>query len=443
MKNKIVKALVLASIVSMTATGAAGLTFAEDTTGKTTENSVDTSTTAKSIDQKGAAITEAQKDVDKTKKAFDKAFVYFEAQDKAVDAYVDLRAQEEHTRLDYQALLKSYFTDGNILQVDQADWTEEKIKASLKDEDKATEVIALNELGLAWFKLTPAEGEWVSVDAPEASKAKLVLQGAPTAEGTYNSNKVLFDSEKTKVFKDYPTIADKLTKAYNDEEAARKVFEEAMADVAASKPDDVETAKTDLQQATADYKAALAALDAVKKAYDEATVDTVPIYRLYHPGTGEHLYTDSTNERDTLVKGGIWQDEKVAMLAANKEDEDAIPVYRLCYPLTGDHHYTTDKNEVTTLIKTQGWVDEHEAFYVKESGEGVSVWRLYNSGLKLGAHHFTTGKNEYNTLKNFGWRQEGVAFGALAADYVDTSAIKTKDERIDTAEAMVSNNQTP
>ena len=41
------------------------------------------------------------------------------------------------------------------------------------------------------------------------------------------------------------------------------------------------------------------------------TSNEVEIYRVYNPNSGEHLYTKSATERDTLVKAG-WKDEGVA-----------------------------------------------------------------------------------------------------------------------------------
>jgi predicted small lipoprotein YifL len=71
MKNKIVKALVLASIVSMTATGAAGLTFADENvaTGDTATSSTDTAT-KKTVDDLEADLTKAQKTADKKNEDF-------------------------------------------------------------------------------------------------------------------------------------------------------------------------------------------------------------------------------------------------------------------------------------------------------------------------------------------------------------------------------------
>lgn len=70
-----------------------------------------------------------------------------------------------------------------------------------------------------------------------------------------------------------------------------------------------------------------------------------------------------------------------------------IPVYRLYCPINGEHLYTTDYNETKVLYK-MGWGYEGVAWYAYE--KGVPVYRLYNSGLKN--HLYTVDLNEANTL---------------------------------------------
>jgi len=101
MKNKIVKALVLASIVSMTATGAAGLTFADDdvVTGDTTSTSTEATTTTKTVDQLAEALTEAQEDAATKEAAFTKAYEDNEAAKAAVEAldgYADALKKQDN-----------------------------------------------------------------------------------------------------------------------------------------------------------------------------------------------------------------------------------------------------------------------------------------------------------------------------------------------------------
>lgn len=82
-------------------------------------------------------------------------------------------------------------------------------------------------------------------------------------------------------------------------------------------------------------------------------VTEVPLYRLYNPNTGEHLYTVSTNERDVLSRIG-WIYEGQAWISPSLSN---LPVFRLYNPNNGDHHYTISENEYSVL-GTIGWVRE-------------------------------------------------------------------------------------
>ncbi len=66
------------------------------------------------------------------------------------------------------------------------------------------------------------------------------------------------------------------------------------------------------------------------------------MYRVYNPGSREHFYTASAEEKNYLTSIG-WIDEGIGWYAPTKSDK---PVYRLYHPVVGDHHYTMDKHEV-------------------------------------------------------------------------------------------------
>ena len=217
------------------------------------------------------------------------------------------------------------------------------------------------------------------------------------------------------------------------------------------------------------------------------------VHRLYNPNTGQHLFTTSTNEADTLSRSG-WRYEGIAWVRpqeataaepaepdpmeptepsgstepvdpavpapadgsgpeaagadrqpADRNGQDALGrpassdepatgdgaeqlagasdeaaprdmVYRLYNPGSGDHLYTTDANEHAVLA-TAGWEQEGEAFE-SDPAKGMPVYRLYNPNLLVGSHHFTTDANEYRTLCSGDWKDEGIAwYGAtLNAD---------------------------
>ena len=149
--------------------------------------------------------------------------------------------------------------------------------------------------------------------------------------------------------------------------------------------------------------AAIFALTALG-AQTAVAADTLSMFRLYNPNSGEHLYTLDNNEYSIL--GGIgWDQEGYAWhVPASGTD-----VYRLYNPNSGDHHYTADRNEYDTLAGI-GWTQEDVAFKSASAEGGIPVYRLFNPNVTIGTHHYTTNQNEYNTLGGIGWQQEGIAF---------------------------------
>ena len=135
-------------------------------------------------------------------------------------------------------------------------------------------------------------------------------------------------------------------------------------------------------------------------------VNGVPMYRLYNKYTGEHFYTSSVKERDSLVGIG-WRYERVGWVAPFS----GKPVYRLNNPYApgGDHHYTMSVKERDALVKA-GWVDEHVGWY---SGGKVKVLREYNRYARTGTHNYTTDPKEDAALVKAGWRAEGTGWYAL------------------------------
>lgn len=124
------------------------------------------------------------------------------------------------------------------------------------------------------------------------------------------------------------------------------------------------------------------------------------VYRLYNPSTGDHLFTQSHDEAETVAGSG-WTYEGVAWYVG-----DGDPVERLYNSYSALHMLTASVEEHNDLVSA-GWRCEGEAF---KSGSGADVYRLYDKG--NGAHHFTTSTTERDELVNAGWTDEGVAFKA-------------------------------
>ena len=134
----------------------------------------------------------------------------------------------------------------------------------------------------------------------------------------------------------------------------------------------------------------------------------VTMYRLYNQWTGEHFYTASKVERDTLSSGG-WTYEGVGWIAPSTGDV----VWRLYNPFVegGDHHYTMSESEYEAL-EVLGWKQEGLGWY---SGGDVEVYRQYNPYATTGTHNYTTDKAENDALVALGWNEEGIGWMALAA----------------------------
>ena len=140
-------------------------------------------------------------------------------------------------------------------------------------------------------------------------------------------------------------------------------------------------------------------------------VETVIMYRIYNPNSGEHFYTANEEERDNIVEAG-WNYEGIGWIAPIISD---TPVYRLYNANVGDHLYTTSIRERDNLIKA-GWRDEGIGWYSVET-EQVPLYRLYNpNALQAGAHHYTADAAERDYLISLGWRDEKIGWYGLGED---------------------------
>ena len=147
--------------------------------------------------------------------------------------------------------------------------------------------------------------------------------------------------------------------------------------------------------------------------FAEEAIEGGTVYRLYNPNSGEHFYTLSVFERDSVVKAG-WTDEGVAYDASVKaSDSDAVPVYRVYNPNApadnSSHHYTCNAAEAQNLVSL-GWRFEGVGFYVfpADRKNGMTVYREYNKN--NGAHNYTTNKEEHDFLMEAGWSDENTAW---------------------------------
>lgn len=133
------------------------------------------------------------------------------------------------------------------------------------------------------------------------------------------------------------------------------------------------------------------------------------MHRLYNPNSGEHFYTASAHERDSLRRAG-WKYEGVGWTAPASS---RTPVYRL-YSGT-DHHYTASAAERDMLVRA-GWKYEGVGWY-SDDAKGVPLYRQFNPNVNPGAprnnsgsHNYTTSRAEHDHLVSAGWRGEGIGW---------------------------------
>lgn len=131
-------------------------------------------------------------------------------------------------------------------------------------------------------------------------------------------------------------------------------------------------------------------------------------YRLYNSVTGEHFFTTSKAEYDSLSADGNWKPEVSTWKSPEISD---FPIYRVCNPNTGDHHYTMSIDERDALVRF-GWKDEGIGMYSADEA-GEPVLRLYNPNSNVGSHHYTTSIEEKDALVQMGWQFEGTGFYGL------------------------------
>lgn len=133
------------------------------------------------------------------------------------------------------------------------------------------------------------------------------------------------------------------------------------------------------------------------------------MYRVYNPNSGEHFYTASAFERDSLVVAG-WDDEGIGWTAPGVSN---VPVYRL-YSGT-DHHYTTSAGERDALVEV-GWSYEGIGWY-SDDAKRMPLYRQFNPNVQpnaptnnSGSHHYTTSLHESDALASIGWQKEGIGW---------------------------------
>ena len=140
--------------------------------------------------------------------------------------------------------------------------------------------------------------------------------------------------------------------------------------------------------------------------------DTIPLWRMFHPGINQHLWTTCAHEYSILSTRG-WNPEGVAW----NTPRTGRPVHRLFHEGIVRHHYTADQNEIRVL-RERGWNDEGVLFFCASPNVGVNqrinMTRLFHEGALKHLH--TADANEVAILTSqHGWRNEGTSFVGFPA----------------------------
>lgn len=149
--------------------------------------------------------------------------------------------------------------------------------------------------------------------------------------------------------------------------------------------------------------------------YDDGTVfnsvsNSVDMYRVYNPNSGEHFYTANADEKNHLVSLG-WRYEEIGWIAPKTS---SVPVYRLYNKNGGEHHYTMNASEKDMLV-SKGWKYEGIGWYSADPDDAssVPVLREYNPNAFANNHNYTKNAEEHKMLMRVGWKDEGKAWYAV------------------------------
>jgi hypothetical protein len=142
---------------------------------------------------------------------------------------------------------------------------------------------------------------------------------------------------------------------------------------------------------------------------------TAPLYRLFDTIYGDHLYTTSTSERDSVVANNGYTSEGIAADVSTTAQGALVPLYRLSRTSgTWDRLYTTSATERDQAVANDGYVSEGIAAYVSTTPQTglVPLYRLNNAS--AGQHLSTTSTTERDALSSQGWVTERVAAYVVA-----------------------------
>jgi len=142
----------------------------------------------------------------------------------------------------------------------------------------------------------------------------------------------------------------------------------------------------------------------------------IPLFRADNGGYS--FITPSGGEFNNLVSNGWFDVGPIGNLYAGATDQPGLTaLYRLYSPGSGNHFYTTSLAERNTIVGNASYVDEGISGYVfpGTAAGRKPLYRAYNP--QTGQHRFIGNPDEYNTLPA-PWQKEGTAAYVLPGDPV-------------------------
>lgn len=166
-----------------------------------------------------------------------------------------------------------------------------------------------------------------------------------------------------------------------------------------------------------DYRVAVTPhVGAIPEVGDVTDADNSPyeVYRFYNTLIGNHFFTTSTDERDSIIANIPTMTYEGNVFDSNATAENGgSAVYRFFNTANGTHFYTASAEEAANIRSNLPQMNDEGIVYyahLTADGGGTALYRFYNT--QNGSHFFTTSETERdNTISTLGhYNYEGVAY---------------------------------
>ncbi len=142
-----------------------------------------------------------------------------------------------------------------------------------------------------------------------------------------------------------------------------------------------------------------------------------PMYRLTSSDHPDHVYTLSSNERDSAQSVYRYIYEGVAFSVYNQQENGSLPIHRLVSS-SGHHLMTWSEEEKTNAVAHFGLTYEGVVGYAP-SGTEAGVMPLYRLHAGAGDYFYTMSVAERdNAVITYGYTAEGLAGYVFSADFI-------------------------